>query len=72
MDRVKKGIFVIIGCFTSTVADEQRSHSVRIEFWDGDELFDYIIFYSKRGSNTEKNIQILCEKSNKKKPNTVE
>lgn len=33
--------------------------------------FDHIVPYSKGGSNTEKNIQLLCAKCNKKKSNNV-
>lgn len=37
-----KGIFITTGYFTSTVAEEQRSRSIDIEFWNGKELIRQI------------------------------
>jgi 5-methylcytosine-specific restriction endonuclease McrA len=34
--------------------------------------YDHIITFSKGGSNTERNIQLLCEKCNRKKSATIQ
>lgn len=56
--KADKGIFVTTGFFTSTVAEEQRSRTLRIDFWDGKELLRQL-------KNLEK-VDAFCIKCNKK------
>ncbi len=56
--NVKKGIFITTGYFTSTVNVEQQERSIKIQFWDGDELL-------RQMKNSEK-IDAFCIQCNKK------
>jgi hypothetical protein len=69
------------------VSTQQRNHiptSVKREVWRRDQgrcvecgskeklEFDHIIPVSKGGSNTARNVQLLCEKCNRSKGNKIE
>lgn len=56
--KAKKGTFVTTGFLTSTVAAEQRERSIKIEFWDGNELL-------KQLKNSEK-VDAFCIQCNKR------
>jgi 5-methylcytosine-specific restriction endonuclease McrA len=67
----------------SEVAARQISQEVKDLVWNRDKgkctecgsneklEFDHIIPFSKGGSNTYRNIQLLCEKCNRKKLNKI-
>jgi len=83
-ERLKKKFDVANSDKTTTSGRERIPSDVRIEVWRRDEgkcvrcggrenlEYDHIIPISKGGSNTARNIELLCEKCNRAKSEKIE